>query len=146
MKVLDLLKNKQEEVFTTEPNVPIPRIMAKLIEHQISCLPVVDSDGDLIGIISDKDIFRAVYKDPETFTNRTVAELMTTDLIVGVYDDELDYIAGLMTQNRVRHIPIVEGKKIVGLLSVGDIVKARLKDIEVENRYLKQYIDGSYPG
>ncbi|HKK21299.1 MAG TPA: CBS domain-containing protein, partial [candidate division Zixibacteria bacterium] len=62
-----------------------------------------------------------------------------------VEDDDLDYIAALMTNNRVRHIPIVNGEHIVGLVSIGDVVKTQIKNVEVENRFLKQYIEGSYP-
>ena len=71
---------------------------------------------------------------------------MTTELIVGIEDDLVDYIATLMTNNRIRHIPIMRGASMIGLVSVGDVVKARLSDMAVENRYLKQYIRGDYPG
>jgi len=63
-----------------------------------------------------------------------------------VPDDEVSYIAGVMTNNRIRHVPIVENKQLAGLVSVGDVVKTQMENIQIENRYLKQYIDGSYPG
>ena len=75
----------------------------------------------------------------------TVTDIMTSNIIVGVETDELTYIAGLMTNNRIRHVPVVKADKLIGLISIGDVVKAQMSDMEVENRYLKQYIDGSYP-
>jgi CBS domain-containing protein len=120
--------------------------MARLIENRISCLPVVSDSGEVVGIISDKDIFRAAFRDPQNFTEKNVNHLMTTNLIIGLPDDELDYIAGVMTNNRIRHVPIVQDKRLVGLLSVGDIVKSQMKNIQIENRYLKKYIHDEYPG
>ena len=69
---------------------------------------------------------------------------MTTELIVGVVDDDLTYSAVLMTNNRIRHIPIMEKDKIIGIVSVGDIVKTQMEHIKIENRYLRQYLSGSH--
>lgn len=105
----------------------------------------MDENDKLIGIISDKDIFAAVYENQDTFTTLKVSDLMSSDLIVGIEDDDINYIAGIMTKNRIRHIPIMEKDKLLGLISIGDIVKAQMEDMEIENRYLKLYIDGTYP-
>ncbi|RKX22294.1 MAG: hypothetical protein DRP45_11490, partial [Candidatus Zixiibacteriota bacterium] len=113
--------------------------------NTVSCLPVL-ADNELCGIISDKDIFKKAHGDPTGFTGVTVGDIMTVDLIVGLADDDIGYIAGVMTKNHIRHIPIVEGRNLVGLISVGDIVKTSMQKIEIENRFLKEYIDGSYPG
>jgi CBS domain-containing protein len=146
MRVRDLLQSKQRAVISTVPAIPITKAMALMIDHQISCLPVLDEDGKLLGIISDKDIFRQLHKDRANIDLVTVGELMTTDVIVGVEEDEVSYMAGIMTKNRIRHIPILKGDQVVGLVSVGDIVKTQMSTIEIENRYLWQYINGSYPG
>lgn len=146
MQVKEILKNKDIEIITTTPSNDILTAMELLISKKISCLPVIDNDYCLIGIISDKDIFKAIHKNRNTFAKLTVNELMSTELIVGLEDDKVDYISGLMTNNRIRHIPIVENDKLVGLVSIGDVVKAKQEHMEIENRYLKQYIDGSYPG
>lgn len=146
MTVKDLLRDKSKDVITTGSEVSVEEAMARLLKHRISCLPVVDAKGQLVGIISDKDIFRCAYESSDDFKSKQVAELMTSDVIVGVSTDTVGFVAGLMTQNRIRHIPIVDGKSLVGLVSVGDIVKTQIEDIKIENRYLKQYIDGTYPG
>jgi CBS domain-containing protein len=146
MRVSDLLRAKNRGLISTVLAIPITKAMALMIDHQISCLPVLDEQGRLMGIISDKDIFRQLHKDLSNIDLLTVGELMTSDVIVGVEEDEVSYIAGVMTKNRIRHIPIVSGEKVVGLVSVGDIVKTQMSDMEFENRHLWQYINGSYPG
>jgi len=146
MQVQDILKVKGRKTITINRKTSIQDAMDTLISNRISCLPVVDGSDCLIGIISDKDIFRRVHVDPKGFAAAMVGELMTSDVIVGIATDSVSYIAGVMTKNKIRHIPIVEKKKLIGLISVGDVVKSQLENMEIENRYLKQYIDGSYPG
>ena len=146
MKVRDILKGKARDTITVRLETKISEAMRLLIVNKISCLPVVNESANLLGIISDKDIFNKIYDDPDNFRASTVIDLMSKDLIVGVLDDEVSYIAGVMTNNRIRHIPIVENKQLTGLVSVGDVVKTQMENIQIENRYLKQYIDGSYPG
>ena len=75
-----------------------------------------------------------------------VESVMTTDLIIGLPDDEVNYLEGIMTTNKIRHIPVLEDNRIMGIVSIGDLVKSRLKDVQYENRYLKEYIMGKYPG
>ena len=145
MNVSEIIKSKSD-VISIAPDVTVGEAMKVLVEKKISCLPVVDGSSKLVGIISDKDIFHACYRDQKGFAAATVADLMSTDLIVGVPDDDLNYISGIMTNNRIRHIPIMDKGKLTGLISVGDIVKSNMSSMEIENRYLKLYIDGSYPG
>lgn len=145
MQVKDILKIKNRELVTIEKTANVLQAMEKLISHKISCLPVVDTENRLEGIISDKDIFKAVYEHQNSFVAHKVVDLMTKDLLVGIEDDDMEYISGLMTNNRVRHIPIVQKDRLVGLISIGDVVKSKQVSVEIENRYLKQYIDGTYP-
>ena len=145
MTVKELLEVKKTELHTIDKHTTIVKAMECLLQNQISCLPIIENDC-LIGIISDKDIFRAIFENRSHFDELSVSNFMSTELIVGVSEDNIEYISNLMTKNRIRHIPIVNEKKLTGLVSIGDIVKAKEKDIVFENRYLKQYIDGSYPG
>ena len=146
MKAKVILKNQNRTIITAGTQTGIREAMQLLISNNIGCLPVVDDSDGLVGIISDKDIFRKVHADPQNFLEAEVGDLMTTDVIVGLPDDEVSYIAGVMTNNRIRHIPVVDNKRLVGLISIGDIVKIQMDDIKTENRYLKQYLEGSYPG
>lgn len=146
MRVQDVLKDKDKVTITVTVETPIVEAMGRLIKNKISCLPVVDDKDQLLGIVSDKDIFRAVHENLDDFKKYTVGEVMTADVIVGLVDDEISYIAGLMTKNRIRHVPIVEQQSLKGLVSIGDVVKTQMTNIEIENRYLKLYINGGYPG
>ena len=145
MTVKELLQEKQTEIHTIDKHTSIVQAMECLISKKISCLPILENDS-LIGIISDKDIFKTIFENRSHFDELAVHNFMTEDVIVGVLDDDIEYIANMMTNNRIRHVPIVDGKKLIGLISIGDIVKAKEQDIKIENRYLKQFIDGTYPG
>jgi len=145
MLVKDVLKLKQRDTVTAHRRMSVREAMDLLIANKISCLPVVHDSQELEGIISDKDIFRHIHRNPKDFAASTVGDLMTTDVIVGLADDDLGYIAGIMTNNRIRHVPIVDNSRLIGLVSVGDVVKTQMESIKIENRYLKQYIGGDYP-
>ena len=146
MLVRDLLRNKKRDVITVSSGTTISEAMDLLIAHQISCLPVIGRSGRLEGIVSDRDIFRAIHKNQRSFKILNVSNLMTTEVMIGVPDDDIGYIGSVMTQNRIRHVPIVEEDNLVGLVSLGDVVKAHIDEVEVENRYLKTYITGSFQG
>jgi CBS domain-containing protein len=146
MLVRDCLKRKDRALVTVGPDVLVPEAMNLLLSNRISCLPVVNSDRQLIGILSDKDIFKRAFEDPHGFTDASVSELMTTEVIVGVPDDTMDYVGGVMTKNRIRHIPVLDNSEVIGMISVGDIVSSQLTNFEIENRYLRQYIKDQYPG
>ena len=135
------LETKSREVITASPSTPVDDAMELLIENKIGCLPVID-ENRLIGIISDKDIFHKIFEKKTDYASLHVKDMMTTELIVGVPDDELSYIAGVMDRNWIRHVPIVDGEKLVGLISLGDIIKAQTEHAKIENRYLKLYTDG----
>lgn len=142
MKVRDVLSEKGRVVITIHPERSLRFSMGVMIEHQIGALPVACEDGGLVGIITERDLFRYCYRNKGMDTKSVVADVMTRELLVGVPDDNLDYIANIITNNRIRHVPIVEEQKLKGIISVGDIVKAQLKDVTVTNRYLMEYISG----
>ncbi len=143
MTIKDILISN---VVTIQANQTLVEAMQLLLDHRISCLPVIEGDNKLIGIVSDKDIFRKVHETNGKYQAVTVGDSMSTDLIIGLPTDKVSYIARVMTKNRIRHVPVCEDAKIIGLVSIGDIVKTQIDDIEGENRYLKQYIKGGYPG
>ncbi|UCC44498.1 MAG: CBS domain-containing protein [Candidatus Zixiibacteriota bacterium] len=142
MIVKTMLEKIPRKVITALPSTTVHDAMGSLIEHKVSCLPVVDEDGLLIGIISDKDIFKKIYEAEGNYENLTLADLMVTDVIIGQPDDEISYIAGLMKNNWIRHVPIVEGRTLLGLVSQRDIVLTQAESTAVENRYLKLYTEG----
>jgi CBS domain-containing protein len=141
MKVFDLLNSKGQTVITVTPDEPVFAAMGKLIENKIGSL-VVCTAGKIVGIISERDMLKAAYENYEVLKSKKVSDLMSTNLIVALPDDEVDYLMGIMTQNRIRHIPIVTKDGIAGIVSIGDIVKYQLHQTQVKNRYLEEYLCG----
>lgn len=146
MKVKDILSTKGSRVVTIEGNVTVFDAMSVFSANRIGSLLIVDKDESIRGIIAARDVLMAVINHFDDLKTLTVDKIMTTNLIVGTEDDKVDYIQAVMTENRIRHVPILEGKKLKGLVSIGDIVKSQLKEKDVENKYLKDYIADKYPG
>ncbi|MCK4632714.1 MAG: CBS domain-containing protein [candidate division Zixibacteria bacterium] len=142
MTVKKIMAIKPEEVITTKAETSIDEAMDLLISNKIGCLPVVEDDGKLIGIVSDHDIFARIHATKGNYHSLKVADLMITNLIVGLPDDDLEYIAGVMKKNWIRHVPIVKGDHVIGIISQRDIIKSQAKRAEVENRYLMDMLQG----
>jgi len=141
MKVREILAIKGEHVHTIEPDRTVLDAVALLVEHGIGSLLVRDAGGAVAGIISERDVLR-VSRDRSGELGAIPVELvMTRDLIVCVPDDDVDYAMGIVTKNRVRHLPVMDGGRVVGMISIGDLVKAQLDAAEYENRYLREYIE-----
>ena len=141
MKVREILAIKGEHVHTIEPDRAVLDAVALLVEHGIGALLVRDADGTVAGIISERDVLRVCRDQSAALGAIRVADVMTRDLIVCVPDDAVDYAMGIVTKNRVRHLPVMDSGRVVGMISIGDLVKARLDAAEYENRYLREYIE-----
>ena len=142
MKVKDVLSRKGWDAITIHPERTLRQAMGVMIDHQIGALPVVCDDGGLVGIITERDLFRYCYHNRGMDQKATVADIMTQELIVGVPDDKVDYIAQVITKNRIRHVPIVDDGDLVGIVTIGDVLHDRIEDVAVTNRYLMEYING----
>jgi CBS domain-containing protein len=140
MKIKDILGSKGVQVVTVRPQATIHDAMTLLVSHGIGSLMVTDEQGKIVGIITERDILRECAAHNERVKETNVQGVMTTNLIIGVPDDDLGYVMGIMTQNRIRHLPILIGERLEGIISIGDVVKAQLQETEFENRYLKDYI------
>jgi CBS domain-containing protein len=140
MKVQDLLQAKGTAVMTIHPEATLYDALKALVHHRIGSLVVTDDAGKVVGIITERDLLRECMTRGEQLKDLQIREVMTTRLIIGVPDDDVGYVMGIMTQNRVRHLPIMDGQRLEGLISIGDVVKAQLEETEFENRYLKDYI------
>lgn len=145
MKVREILEKKGSRVVTCHIDNSLLEALSIFSANKIGSLLVVDSNDQIQGIIAPRDILLIVLNDMEKIKELKVHEIMTRDLIVAGLDDDVDYIQAVMTENRIRHIPILEGPELKGLVSIGDVVKAQVREKEVENRYLKEYIEGKYP-
>ena len=152
MQIRDILQVKGTEVVTIEAGCTIHDAIGRLNEHRIGALIVTGESEEIIGIITERDILRVCGEhcvrldEPpareETTCPSFVQDAMTKDPIIGVLDDDLDYVMGIMTKNRIRHLPILDDESLVGIISIGDVVNAHLKETVFENRTLRDYIQG----
>ncbi len=145
MKVKDILEKKGYNCFTLAPQHTVKEAMELIAEKKIGAI-VIETEGSPVGIITERDIFRLVASHNEEAFEKPIEEYMTKNLIVGLPEDDIDIAMAYMTNNRFRHLPIIEDNRIVGIISIGDLVKAEVKNLKVENRYLQDYIVGKYPG
>ncbi len=146
MKVKDILGVKGNHVITVPDDTSALESMSIFSSNRVGSLLVVDKNEKILGIIAARDILMTVVNDLDNISNLQVSQIMTKNLIVATEDDTVDYIQAIMTENRIRHIPIMDGTQLKGIVSIGDVVKALLKEKDVENKYLKDYIADKYPG
>jgi CBS domain-containing protein len=131
MKVADVLASKGAQVITIQPQQTIKEAVDLMEAHNIGGLVVVNDDGEIRGIITERDLIRYAATDHPTFSAH-VGGLMTRNVIVGVLQDELDSVAHTMTEKRFRHLPVVDGGQLIGILTIGDVVKAQRDRYEGE--------------
>jgi len=144
MKLRDILKSKGAGFESIEPDTSVAVAIEQLTDKKIGSLLVMSGD-ELVGIITDRDVFWKVCRMGDKKLAGKVKEFMTEKLIVGVPDDEVETAMAYMTNNRFRHLPVMEDKKVVGVVSIGDLVKAQVHNLKIENRFLTDYITGKYP-
>ncbi len=143
MQIGQLLRRKSAEVATIDGSRDVRTALALLAEHGIGAL-VVSADGRRIeGILSERDIARGLHERGAELLARPVREVMTPEVHTCVPAATVTELAQLMTDQRVRHVPVVEDGVLVGIVSIGDVVKARLDELETERRQLVDYIQTS---
>ena len=135
MKIRELLKVGGREVQTIGPNQTISEAVQKLSKYNRGSLPVVDEHGHLAGIITERDIVRKCFARADSCDAVKVKEIMTKEVVIGTPDDDAEYAVMVMKQKRIRHLPIVENEKVVGLVSMRDLLDIQLESCKVEVRY-----------
>lgn len=144
MKVKDVLTAKPAGVISIAPESSLLEASKLLTEHNIGVLVVVDAETHPIGILSERDIIRAAAQHGTQAFEHTVSSTMTAKIITATQNDNLASLSNTMTTKRIRHVPIVDDQTLVGIVSIGDIVKAQLSYFEGEARALEQYIIGGH--
>ncbi len=141
MTLQAILRTKGDEVFTTVPGVTLIRVAELLVEHNCGSLVVVEVEGSkkMVGIITERDILRACAAGKQ-LDQVKVDAVMSKRVITGRVGDSVAKIMGLLTENRVRHLPVIEDNSLVGMISIGDVIKAQHDQLSAENHYLKTYI------
>jgi len=145
MKVKDVLETKGKDVVTIKRSNTVYEALQTFAKNRVGSLLVLDEKEAIVGIVGARDALMAVLGSCDQIKEVKVENIMTKDIIVGTPDSELSYVEAIMTNNHIRHLPIVENQKLAGIISIGDVVKSQLKEYHVENHYLKEYIEGKYP-
>ena len=140
MRISDVLQAKSiKDVVTIRPDAGVLELLATLSEKNIGAV-VVSSDGtSLDGIVSERDVVRTLHHDGTVIKN-VVSAIMTTEVSTCSPDDELDEVMSVMTEGRFRHIPVVDGGQVVGVVSIGDMVKHKIDQLQFERDQLDSYV------
>lgn len=137
MQVSQILKTKGSAVKTIRPEAPVRAVAQALRSESVGVMVVTDEVGTLRGIISERDLARGMADAGEGVFGLTAADLMTPDVVTCSPDDTIAGISRTMTQRRIRHLPVMTGRKLVGLVSIGDVLKHRLDEIQLEANVLR---------
>ena len=140
MVVRDLLRMKGSDVISVEPGTDLDAVVHLLMRHRIGGLPVVGADGTPLGFVAERDVVRAVDRNPEGIRHLAVDAVMQAPAPTCTGDDSLRRVMGRMTRERLRHLIVVDGGRIAGVISVGDLVKHRLEQLETEAGVLRDYV------
>ncbi|MGH6819727.1 MAG: CBS domain-containing protein [Methylocella sp.] len=140
MSVAHILKRKGNAVITVSPSQTLHEVAGILAKHRIGAVVVADTAGAIIGILSERDLVRALAGEGAAALARTAREFMTAKVRTCSPRDTEAALMGLMTEHRIRHLPVVEDGKLAGMISIGDVVKLRIEMIEREAEEMKSYI------
>jgi CBS domain-containing protein len=140
MQVETILQSKGHTVFTVEAGAPLSEAVHILNSKKIGAVVVVDAKGKVAGILSERDIVRRLDKDPVALLASPVRQAMTAKVITCTSGASVSDLMETMTKHRIRHIPIIDGGKLTGIVSIGDVVKRKIEETEQEALALKQYI------
>ena len=140
MIIREILAFKGGDTFSTSPDQSVAVAIQQMAERNIGSLIVLDEAGKMVGIITERDILRAVHKHHYDLSKFTVRDLMTAKLIIGAPEDSVDHVRGMMTENHIRHLPVVEGDHLLGVITFHDVAKACLNEASFQNKLLKRYI------
>lgn len=141
MTVASILGHKTgTKLISCRPDDTVEDIAQQLAKHRIGAIFITDADENLLGIVSERDIVRTIASSGSASLAKTAGEVMTKEVVTCLPSDTVTMLMGLMTESRVRHIPVVIDGKIEGVVSIGDVVKARIEAAEREAAEMMQYI------
>lgn len=142
MTVAHILSDKGGEIISVNEDQTILQALETLAEHHIGAVLVLNAKGGIAGILSERDVVRALPKAKGMLRAQKVSTIMTAKVITCQAKDSVEDVMEIMTRHKIRHLPVKDGRKLVGVISIGDVVKARISDAEHEAEALKQYIAG----
>ncbi|WP_327115586.1 CBS domain-containing protein [Nocardia sp. NBC_01730] len=144
MRISEILRRKGSDVATVAPDTTVRTLLAALADRNIGAV-VVSPDGNTIaGIVSERDVVRSLHARGAALLDTPVTEIMTSDVRTCAPDDPVDGLRRTMTEHRVRHLPVVHDGRLVGIVSIGDVVKSAISELATERQALVEYVQGRY--
>jgi CBS domain-containing protein len=143
MRVIDVLHTKGNRVITIDGEASVHEAIAKLVQHNIGSLPVVDHEGHLVGIFAERDVLRLIHNRGEGFGRLHISDVMTRNPITCGIHDDVNEVMGQMSERRIAKVPVVNEGSLVGIISVGDVIKVMYDKVASENQHLLSYIHGA---
>jgi CBS domain-containing protein len=140
MRIADLLRTKGSAVATVTPETTVTTLLAGLAEHNVGAMVVVTPDGSIAGIVSERDVVRRLNEHGPGLLDGQVSEIMTKLVASCGPDDSVDQLSVLMTERRIRHVPVLVDGRLAGIISIGDVVKNRMEQLEQSQEQLQAYI------
>lgn len=140
MNVTDILAKKGSNVVTIDSMRPVTEVLATLAEHNVGAVVVTGTATDIIGIVSERDVVRGLNERGAELLTTPVAEIMTPRVITCRPTDSVEHLTELMTERRIRHVPVIADGRLVGIVSIGDAVKSRIDSLEHTQEQLESYI------
>ena len=140
--VKHLLDAKGRNVISISPNASVFEAIKRMADESIGSLVVLDRNGGLVGIVTERDYARKVIVKGRSSRDTPVAEIMTTDVLTASSDHTVKVCMEIMTERKIRHLPVVEDERVIAMISIGDLVQAIIADQQKEIEYLEHYISG----
>ena len=142
MQVRELLRRKGSDVVTITPSATVSAALALLDERRVGAVVVSADERRVDGILSERDIVRRLARDGAATLDQPVGDLMTADVVTCTPDDTVDQLMATMTDGRFRHVPVTDVGLLAGIISIGDVVNARVRELEQETHHRTNYISG----
>ena len=139
MRIADIVRSKGSQVATVTVTTTVTGLLAELAVHNIGAMVVIGPDG-MVGIVSERDVVRHLHEHGPELLRRPVTDIMSEVAVTCRPDDQIDDLAALMTNNRVRHVPVLDNGRLAGIVSIGDVVKNRMEALQAERQQLQAYI------
>jgi CBS domain-containing protein len=143
MLVRDVLESKGRRVIAIDCDATVSEAIAKLVQNNIGSLPVLDQRGGLVGIFSERDVLRIIHNRGEGFGRMRIADVMTRDPVTCRLEDDVNDVMGKMSERHIAKVPVLDDNALVGVISVGDVVKVLYDKVHAENQHLISYIHGA---
>ena len=142
MKVFNILENKKKQLLTVQGDISVYEALKVMGEHNIGALLIIENE-QLIGIISERDYARKIALKGRKSHETLVSDIMTTELFTVTLNDSIETCMGLMRDHHIRHLPVIENDKVVGMVSIGDVVSSIIESQKVTINHLSDYIRNS---